>query len=239
MALTIQDKIQFVSMSGNLSPENLCCDGEISAAAAERRRKAIMREWRALEAKVGQKVTEDEAWRFLDEVKAHERQQRATEIAAQPSHPLVESKNIGVWSRKGQNGQTAYYIWGPTKTGAGFTLFSEFAYRVVGKREEIGQFTSLNAAVEAAEAFLGTITYDLAKQTNPLWRPENLKRELQRLPEGFDPKIPAMPPVTGFTLRFGHGDTEEILENVQADEIAAILVTRLVERDQFCAITSA
>lgn len=44
---------QFMSLACDLSPENLHCDGEISVAAANRKYRSLMREWRALEKKVG------------------------------------------------------------------------------------------------------------------------------------------------------------------------------------------
>jgi len=51
---------KFNALCNRLSPENLCCDGEISNAEANRRHAQIMREWRVLEAKIGRKVTQDE-----------------------------------------------------------------------------------------------------------------------------------------------------------------------------------
>jgi hypothetical protein len=54
----------FIRLVGELSPENLSCDGECSDAEVTQRRSNIMRQWRELERRAGQKVTEDEAWRF-------------------------------------------------------------------------------------------------------------------------------------------------------------------------------
>lgn len=55
---------EFRSLASQLSPENLHCDGEITAAQARTRYRAIMKRWRALEKALGRKVSEDEAWGF-------------------------------------------------------------------------------------------------------------------------------------------------------------------------------
>ena len=46
----------------DLSPENLCCDGEISASAARKKASGLHAEWRELERLFGRKVTEDEIY---------------------------------------------------------------------------------------------------------------------------------------------------------------------------------
>ena len=51
----------FDDLIGRLSPENLCCDGEISRTQVNKRRAQIWREWNALEKELGRKVSEDEA----------------------------------------------------------------------------------------------------------------------------------------------------------------------------------
>jgi hypothetical protein len=52
----------FMGLASRLSPENLHCDGEISRTEARRRERIIRAEWRALEGKLGRKVSEDEVW---------------------------------------------------------------------------------------------------------------------------------------------------------------------------------
>lgn len=237
--ITIEQKIEFLQLACALSPENLFCDGEISRTAAMKKKREITARWRALEAEIGAKVSETMAYGFSDEVDAHECAEREKAIAALPINPLVRSKNVGVWVREGKNGLSAYYIWGPQHSGTRYTLFSEFAYRLVGNKEELGQFDSLDEAVAFGEAFLSTITYDAVKARNPLYRPENIKRELGRLPEGYDGDIPPMPKVTAFDLRFGSGEKTVEYKNVAPEDVAAILTKVLVERDQFCSITSA
>lgn len=230
MALSIQDKARFLQLASDLSPENLHCDGEISRAAAERKRKTIMAEWRKLEAKAGQRIDEDDAYRFSDEVRAWRHQQRAAEMAALPQHPLLTMKNPGVWSRAGKSGGSAYYIWGPPHVSQAdrYELFSEFSYKF-GAREKIGNFPTLEAAAEAGEAFLKTVSADFILAKYPNYSPEAIKRELGRLPEGFDPAMPEMPPVTGFRIRLGN---EIIADHVDADDVGQILIQTLIERGQ-------
>lgn len=51
----------FDDLVGRLSPENLCCDGEISRSQVKRRYNQIMREWKVLEKKLGRRVDMQEA----------------------------------------------------------------------------------------------------------------------------------------------------------------------------------
>lgn len=53
---------RFFDLTCQLSPENLHCDGEISMAAANRKYRRLMQNWRALEVAVGRQVTEAEVW---------------------------------------------------------------------------------------------------------------------------------------------------------------------------------
>ena len=50
-------------LCGELSPENLSCDGELSRTAINARLREIRAEWREIENKLGRKVSEDEAER--------------------------------------------------------------------------------------------------------------------------------------------------------------------------------
>jgi hypothetical protein len=47
-------------LCGELSPENLSCDGELSRTAINQKLHAIMGEWKEIENKLGRKVSEDE-----------------------------------------------------------------------------------------------------------------------------------------------------------------------------------
>jgi len=60
--MTDKQKQQFIDMACELSPENLCCDGELSRAQTNARYRKIMKRWHALEATVGRSVSESEAW---------------------------------------------------------------------------------------------------------------------------------------------------------------------------------
>ena len=62
--LTPALKEEFQNLACRLSPENLACDGECAMAEWNRRRAQINREWKALEARAGRRVTEDETWKW-------------------------------------------------------------------------------------------------------------------------------------------------------------------------------
>jgi hypothetical protein len=51
----------FASLSGELSPENLSCDGELNRTQINAKLRKIRGEWKQLEKRFGRKVTEDEA----------------------------------------------------------------------------------------------------------------------------------------------------------------------------------
>ena len=55
----------FAGLACRLSPENLCCDGEISRAEVNRRFRQIQKEWKALEKELGREVSEDQVWDFM------------------------------------------------------------------------------------------------------------------------------------------------------------------------------
>jgi hypothetical protein len=55
---------KFDALTCRLSPENLCCDGEISRAQVRQRHAAIMREWKALEKQFGGPVSQEEIERI-------------------------------------------------------------------------------------------------------------------------------------------------------------------------------
>ena len=54
----------FTGLTCRLSPENLCCDGEISRAEVKRREKQIIKEWKVLEKEISYKVTEDDVFQW-------------------------------------------------------------------------------------------------------------------------------------------------------------------------------
>lgn len=68
--LTKDIKKQFINLTGDLSPENISCDGMLSRAKIAAKRKAIMKQWAALEKQAGTKVSENEVYAWYDEVYA-------------------------------------------------------------------------------------------------------------------------------------------------------------------------
>ena len=180
--LTIELKSEFCDLAGQLSPENLSCDGELSRAQVNKRYTALMKQWRALEKQAGQSVSEDDAWNWWDEVRAHHKAQEAKIIAAEPSHPLLAHHSRGVWKRLGRNGMSAYYIQGPgCHCKEEYNLYSEFAWALNGQ-ESLGRFTTLEAAVAEGERFLKTVTRDTYRAAKPNWNLSIIDRELERLP---------------------------------------------------------
>lgn len=59
-----EHKKRFLDLACQLSPENLCCDGEISMAQARRRAWSLQKKWSELEKEVGRSVTEEEVWQW-------------------------------------------------------------------------------------------------------------------------------------------------------------------------------
>jgi len=53
---------KFLNLASQLSPENLCCDGEASQTYINQKLRRINKEWKTLEQQIGRKVTEDEVW---------------------------------------------------------------------------------------------------------------------------------------------------------------------------------
>lgn len=54
---------QFDHLACELSPENLCCDGELRGRALTAKKAKLDAQWKALEKKLGRTVTEEEVWR--------------------------------------------------------------------------------------------------------------------------------------------------------------------------------
>lgn len=54
---------KFLDIACQLSPENLCCDGELSENETNKRYRKLMYQWHQLEKEVGRKVTEDEVYK--------------------------------------------------------------------------------------------------------------------------------------------------------------------------------
>jgi hypothetical protein len=180
--LTVELKAQFVSLAARLSPENLSCDGELSRSKVAARRKAIIKEWTALEKQAGRRVSEDETWGWWEEVRNWQDEQARRELAAQPQYPNMECSKPGVYRRRAANGRSAFYVWTPSHhRGDGYEAYCELAH-IMGRGEKLGRFDSMEAAIAAAEAFLRTVDRDALRAALPRYRPENIERELALLP---------------------------------------------------------
>jgi hypothetical protein len=65
MKITDEIMQQFVSLSCQLSPENLTQDGEIrNKSIIQKRRNAILNRWRNLEISAGREISESEVWEW-------------------------------------------------------------------------------------------------------------------------------------------------------------------------------
>lgn len=193
--LTLDHKRKFLNLAGQLSPENLTCDGELSRSQVNAKLKKLKAEWAKLEKQVGRSVSEDETWNWCNEVQEADDLDRRATMLLQPQHELMTHGNPGVWLREGANGSSAYYVHNAKYKGAFmfngmdlnagaedvFILFSEFAY-TIDRKEEIGRYDSLDAAVAAGESYLKGITLETLRAALPAYRPENLERLLKRLP---------------------------------------------------------
>jgi hypothetical protein len=62
--LTPEIRDGFARIIGDLSPENLTCDGELSEAESNRKYLHLKAEWSALERRAGQGVSDEQAWEF-------------------------------------------------------------------------------------------------------------------------------------------------------------------------------
>ena len=70
--LTPELKDKFLSLANQLSPENLCCDGELPAHLVRKRAKKLHAEWAALEKQAGRTVTEEELYQYEERVSAYD-----------------------------------------------------------------------------------------------------------------------------------------------------------------------
>lgn len=70
MKLTNEQLHRAVDIFGELSPENLTCDGELSRSEVLKRHNALVKRLRALEAEVGSKIDELEVYREFDRRRA-------------------------------------------------------------------------------------------------------------------------------------------------------------------------
>ncbi len=148
--LTLDLKRNFLDLSGQLSPENLCCDGELTIRQVNARRKQIMREWKALERKAGQAVTEDETWTWWDEIQADDARILAEIQATTPENWTVVNENVI------RHESNCAYVqhWADDKP---YVAYSGLR-RNLGDDEEIGRAATRNEAIALIRAYFDTLT---------------------------------------------------------------------------------
>lgn len=167
-------KIRFVELAGELSPENLHCDGERSAAEAARIGRLLKKEWAKLEAQIGYQVTDQMVYEdFLPAVRRYERDEEARKMAADPKHPKLHHFSAGRWQRKATNGETAYNVYS-TPEGRFVVSFSFVALNAEGS------YPTLDEAVECADSVLRGLTPESILQRFPRWQQFAIDREMAR-----------------------------------------------------------
>lgn len=195
--LTMEIKRQFLDLVGSLSPENLSCDGELNSRQIASKRRMIMTQWNSLEVKAGRSVKEDEVYGWSREVGNDEKLKRDAKLLLMPSHPLLRAANPGVWTRDSgdQYGSSAFTVHNGSfkdviemngmKFGGGDNVFrvtSQIKYSIY-RKEQIGEYLTLDEAVKAGEDFLKSVTRESIQAALPEYRPENIDRILARLPK--------------------------------------------------------
>ncbi len=65
VAMTEEIRKRFQSLACQLSPENLCCDGELSPEETNKRYKELIIEWKNLEIEAGETVSEETVWNWM------------------------------------------------------------------------------------------------------------------------------------------------------------------------------
>jgi hypothetical protein len=62
--ISLELKRKFDDLSGQLSPENLCCDGEAPMSYVRKRARELHKQWAELEKLAGRKVSEEEVYQW-------------------------------------------------------------------------------------------------------------------------------------------------------------------------------
>lgn len=167
-------KSRFVDLAGELSPENLHCDGERPAAEAARIGRLLKKEWAKLESQIGYQVTEQMVYEdFLPAVRRHERDEEARAMAADPTHPKLRHVSAGRWQRTATNGEVAYNVYS-TPEGRFEVSFSFIALNAEGS------YPTLDEAAECADNVLRGLTPESIRQRFPLWQQFAIDREMSR-----------------------------------------------------------
>jgi len=72
---------RLLGLAGELSPENLTCDGELTDRAVNSKYRAIMVKWRKYEVMLGKAISESEVWDWYFEAKEKSEKSDAEEKA--------------------------------------------------------------------------------------------------------------------------------------------------------------
>lgn len=59
-------KSRFIGLAGDLSPENLTCDGELPNTEVDIKYRKLMKGWMKLEKELGRTITEVEVWGWME-----------------------------------------------------------------------------------------------------------------------------------------------------------------------------
>lgn len=169
MLSPIELKAVFLQLVSDLSPENLSCDGELTNAQVNKRRKQIMTKWRHTERLYGSEVTEDMVWAWAPDVRKWQEAKHQTELAAMLKHPLLKPIRNGKWIRltgnPGREWQTAYEVY---EENGKYRVRTELdiPMHTRDKHNEL-YFNTLAELVDYTEAFLKTVTEAEIRRLNP------------------------------------------------------------------------
>lgn len=176
--MTLAIKRHFVDLAGELSPENLYCDGERPAAEARRIEVILKKEWSKLEAQIGYQVSEQMAYEnFMPEVMAADKAERVAQMNTDPQHNLLRHVEPGRWQRVATNREVAYNVY---KVANGRFVVSFGFPALNGPLNPDGDYASLDEAIECGDAVLRGITPESLRQRFPRWEQFAIDREMAR-----------------------------------------------------------
>jgi len=207
MIIDLETKREFSRLCGELSPENLTCDGELPRKMVRAKARLLEAEWAALERKVGRKVIDTEVYSWYEEIQAADKIEHDARVAAEFTRSGLDPEKFwfngtGVWGRKGQPSQFdpdrfnhAYTIRNPKRQNEGFVikgmkltgkdvyqLESHIADELGVRFGELGEFPTLEEAIQAGEEFIAPIDADYVRARCPQMNDQAVQRLLRYLP---------------------------------------------------------
>jgi hypothetical protein len=199
MAIDIETKAEFCRLANDLSPENLCCDGELHGKALADKTRRLAEEWTALEDKVGCAVSEGEVYGWWEEVSRWREAERARKLAESEhvdglDHPVADR-----WFRMTADGHdSVYHVYdmreivrtfggGPAKVADAERYTANCRLmRSIGLSDSLGAFPTLREAVEAGERALREIVAagpDAVRRAWPKWPDSRIRSDLASIPD--------------------------------------------------------